>query len=84
MGPPQHQWPELDRAAKVAHKPPQTVPQPRRTQGSIPDSGESRAQLAHHQGWGLTVIKLQDLVVDGRGHANGLARKVGVEVEAFS
>lgn len=32
----------------------------------------------------LTIVELQDLVVDGRGHADGLAREVGVEVEAFA
>lgn len=33
---------------------------------------------------GLTVVKLQDISVDGRGHADGLAGEVRVEVEAFS
>lgn len=36
-----------------------------------------------HGSWGA-IIKLQDLIVDWRGHANGLARKIRVEVEAFS
>lgn len=32
----------------------------------------------------LTIIILQDFIVDGRSHTNGLARKVRVEVQAFS
>lgn len=32
----------------------------------------------------LTVVILQDLVVDGRGHANSLSREIGVVVKSFS
>lgn len=43
-----------------------------------------RTQHAHPWAGSLTIVELQDLVIDGRGHANGLAREVGVEVQAFS
>lgn len=32
----------------------------------------------------LTVIILQDLIVDGRSHGDGLAGEVGVEIESLS
>lgn len=51
----------------------QTAPPPRRTQRAAYPQGDRD----------LTVVILQDLVVDGRRHADGLAREVGVEVEAF-
>lgn len=31
----------------------------------------------------LTIVILQDLIIDGRSHADGLARKVGVVVESL-
>lgn len=55
-----------------------------RIQWKHPDKWGKEDPRAHPQGRGLTIVKLQDLVVDRRSHANGLAREIGVEVEAFS
>ena len=42
------------------------------------------AALQHITRTVLTIIILQNLVVDGRGHADSLTREVGVVVESFS
>lgn len=52
--------------------------QTQKYQGSMLGVGENPWQRT------LTIIILQDFCVDGRSHANGLAGKVRVEIEAFS
>lgn len=37
-----------------------------------------------HTACWLTVLELQNLIVDGWSHADGLAREIGVVVESFS
>ena len=68
----------------MTHASPYTYIVPQTKEGARPLGARKQGKqdpICPSPRWGpLTIIKLQDLIVDWRGHANGLARKIRVEV----